>query len=268
MFKRLMAAGLFWPAVMTALMLVVLIGLGNWQLRRLAWKEQLLSAMVEMQKTPPKPLASIVTQSRLKPDEFTPVTVSGRFQHDQEFHVWSPGRDGPGWTVITPLRLDKPLKIKGRYPLATVLIMRGRVPAAVKQPQKRAQGQVKGVVEVVGRIRYGGGGSFSAAADQTKNQWYERDLEAMRRITVARLVEGSASGSVEEAMMFVAPFYIEADQAVGAPPAPQPDGKSVKISNRHFEYAMTWYGLALTLVGVFAAFAWPRLRSTGNSRKS
>jgi surfeit locus 1 family protein len=33
------------------------------------------------------------------------------------------------------------------------------------------------------------------------------------------------------------------------------------LPNRHLEYALTWYGLALTLAGVFAAFARTRLRS-------
>ena len=28
------------------------------------------------------------------------------------------------------------------------------------------------------------------------------------------------------------------------------------LPNNHLQYAVTWYGLALTLIGVFAAFAW------------
>ena len=35
------------------------------------------------------------------------------------------------------------------------------------------------------------------------------------------------------------------------------------LPNRHLEYALTWYGLALTLIGVFVAFARGRLRSLG-----
>ncbi|HUZ91635.1 MAG TPA: SURF1 family cytochrome oxidase biogenesis protein, partial [Methylocella sp.] len=30
------------------------------------------------------------------------------------------------------------------------------------------------------------------------------------------------------------------------------------LSNNHLSYALTWFGLALTLIGVFAAFAWQR----------
>jgi len=31
------------------------------------------------------------------------------------------------------------------------------------------------------------------------------------------------------------------------------------LPNNHLQYALTWYGIALTLAGVFAAFAWRRL---------
>jgi surfeit locus 1 family protein len=37
---------------------------------------------------------------------------------------------------------------------------------------------------------------------------------------------------------------------------------AVNLSNRHLEYALTWYGLALTLAGVYFAFAASRLRQT------
>ena len=33
-----------------------------------------------------------------------------------------------------------------------------------------------------------------------------------------------------------------------------------EISNRHLEYAVTWFGLALTLAGVYAAMLFKRLR--------
>jgi surfeit locus 1 family protein len=35
----------------------------------------------------------------------------------------------------------------------------------------------------------------------------------------------------------------------------------LELPNRHLEYALTWYGLAATLVGVYLAFAISRLRA-------
>jgi surfeit locus 1 family protein len=42
---------------------------------------------------------------------------------------------------------------------------------------------------------------------------------------------------------------------------PKGGATNFRIANNHLSYALTWYGLALTLLGVFAVFAWRRLRS-------
>ena len=57
-------------------------------------------------------------------------------------------------------------------------------------------------------------------------------------------------------------FFVEAD-AEPAPPGGLPRGGVTRtaLSNRHLEYAVTWYGIALTLVGVYLAFAISRLRA-------
>ena len=58
------------------------------------------------------------------------------------------------------------------------------------------------------------------------------------------------------------PFFVDAD-AEPANPGGFPRGGATRLvlPNRHLEYALTWYGLALTLIGVFTAFARGRLRS-------
>jgi surfeit locus 1 family protein len=37
---------------------------------------------------------------------------------------------------------------------------------------------------------------------------------------------------------------------------PEPTQSLPRPRNSHLGYAITWYGLALSLIGVFAAFAW------------
>jgi surfeit locus 1 family protein len=60
----------------------------------------------------------------------------------------------------------------------------------------------------------------------------------------------------------VLPFFVDA-AAEPANPGGWPKGgvTRIDIPNRHLEYALTWFGLAATLVGVFAVFAWGRLRN-------
>ena len=52
----------------------------------------------------------------------------------------------------------------------------------------------------------------------------------------------------------------------GVPPNPGgwPKGGQTRLNlpNNHLQYAFTWFGIALTLIGVYGAFAWRRLRET------
>jgi surfeit locus 1 family protein len=57
------------------------------------------------------------------------------------------------------------------------------------------------------------------------------------------------------------PFFVDAEASPENPGGfPKGGVTRLALSNRHLEYALTWYGLALTLIGVFAAFAVGRLR--------
>ena len=59
----------------------------------------------------------------------------------------------------------------------------------------------------------------------------------------------------------VAPFYVEADAAQNPGGWPRGGQTRLDLPNNHLQYALTWFGLALTLVAVFAAFAWQGLEA-------
>ena len=263
MIGKLRQAGLIWPTLLMLAGLAVLVSLGAWQWQRKAWKEGLLEKLQSAAAAAPVPLSALPAGAAGDDVRFRRVSVRGRFDHDQEFHIWAPRQQGSAWRVVTPLRLSKPLGQR-RYPLSTVLIIRGFVDDAHKAPASRAGGQVGGETTVIGRVRLAARNWATPPPDMAGNQWYGLDLDGMRRAVVARYVEGSASGTVDEAMNLVAALFIEAETAAAAAPAPQPDLKQLTLRNRHLEYALTWWGLALTLVGVYAAFALGRMRrSTG-----
>ena len=115
----------------------------------------------------------------------------------------------------------------------------------------RRQGQLPGEVEITGLIRVPQApGLFAPANDVARNLWYWPDVAAMHdaRPSPARRVSAL-------------PFWIDAD-AQPEPPGGLPRGGVTRLDlpNRHLEYALTWYGLALTLIGVYVAFAAGRLR--------
>jgi surfeit locus 1 family protein len=238
-------AGLVWPTVAALAGLAVLIGLGNWQMSRKAWKEALIAKISQRVAAPPIRLgtdAESNTRVETNDLEYLHVAFRGRLHHDKERYLYAPARAGLGWHVYTPLEWA---------PARFVWINRGLVPDARKDPATRRDGQVAGEVEVRGLIRMPPAKAlFTPQNDVAHNLWYWPDVAAM---------QASAFGGAVAATAL--PFAIDAD-ALPLPPGGLPQGGVTRLAlpNRHLEYALTWYGLGLTLIGVYAAFAIGRLR--------
>ena len=60
-----------------------------------------------------------------------------------------------------------------------------------------------------------------------------------------------------------APFSIDQDASSVPGELPQGGETVLDIPNNHLSYAFTWFGLAAGLLGVYAVFAWRRLRIGG-----
>ncbi len=248
MLQRLQHARLLWPTLAALAALAVLIGLGNWQMQRLRWKEGLLAKITARVHADPVPLPALEPAKAGTADiEYLHVVVKGRFLHDKERFLYDPAPApvGLGWQVYTPLELAQSHKV--------VWVNRGFVPDARKAPETRAEGQPTGEVEVRGLVRLPvTAGLFAAQNDVVHNLWYWPDLAAMTASAFPDRADSAA----------VLPFTIDAD-AASTPPGGLPKGGVTRIAlpNRHLEYAVTWYGLAATLVGVYLAFAISRLRA-------
>lgn len=233
------------PALAALPCLLVLVGLGIWQLERLAWKEGLIATVAARVNEPARPVPAETDWPGVNyaADEYRHVTASGRLHHDQEVQVYAlidtapDGSGGPGYWVLTPL-----VQPDG----ATIIVNRGFVPMDRKAPSTRPEGQVEGPVTITGLLRMPEEeGLFTPENDPADDAWYTRDPDA---IAAAR------------GILRVAPFIIDADATPN--PGGLPVGGLTRLSfpNRHLEYALTWFGLAATLVGVFIAFAVARLR--------
>ena len=53
-----------------------------------------------------------------------------------------------------------------------------------------------------------------------------------------------------------APFLIDADDTPVPGGWPRGGTTALALPNNHLSYALTWFGLALALFAVFAAYAW------------
>lgn len=234
-------ASLFWPAVFTCLAAAILVSLGVWQLQRLAWKKNLIAAIEARANAAPQPLPAIADWPNLRPGdyEYRHVTATGTFEHDKESLVFraSGGTAGkePGYHVLTPLRLTS-----GGY----VIVNRGFVPVDRKEQSSRPPGLIQGEIEVTGLMRQPEARNlFTPADDPAAGQYFTRDPGLIaRHFNLAP----------------AAPFSIDAGDTKLPGGWPKGGVTMRNLPNNHLSYALTWFCLALTLICVFAAFAWQR----------
>ncbi len=247
MIERWRKSRLMLPAIAAAVAAALLVSLGTWQLQRRAWKEGLLADIAARGAKAPVDIDSGVARAALSGLlPFTRVTVRGRFQHENERYWFADGRLGSGYHVFTPLVMS-PNDDDRQAPI--VWVNRGYVPARLRDPATRAAGNSTEVTAVSGIVRAPGErNQFTPANDVEKNVWFWRDLPALN---------ASAGFGAERR---VATVMIDAE-ALPANPGGWPEGGTalVNLPNRHLEYALTWYALAATLIGVFLVFARGRL---------
>ena len=176
-------------------------------------------------------------------DEFRKVRVKGTFLHEFEapVHGLAPGQRGApvqGFFLMTPLRLPTG---------GIVMVNRGFVPTELRDPAARPESRPIGEVAVTGLVRAPESRTWFTPDDvPDRNRWYTRDPQAI-----------AAAGGLER----TAPFYVEADATPNPGGWPRGGQTRLDLPNNHLQYALTWFGIALTLVGVFAAFARRRVKA-------
>ena len=229
-----------WATAMALPALVVLLGLGAWQLQRLAWKTDLIAYREAQLAAPPMALPTDLGDAgeTLAALDYRRVTVTGAFLHDREIYLAASRRGRVGFAIITPLRrTGGPGSAGGSAEAsATVLVNRGWVPADARDPARRAEGLVAGEVTVEGIVRPTARQSWLIPDNDTANNyWFWLDVPAM----------------AEFAGVDAPPLVVEAG------PAPNPGGlpigkrARVDLPNDHLGYAVTWYALAAALAVIY-----------------
>lgn len=226
LFDRLGFRPQFWPTLVAVPVFLTLLGLGTWQVFRLAEKDAVNAFRSERAAAAPLDLASI--PSDLAPLEFRRVRVRGIFDHARELYVYgrSP-RGNDGYFIITPLRRDGDV----------LLVNRGWVPRDRKEPARRAEGQVSGPVEVVGYLRRDARrGWLMPDNDVAGNHWFWFDLPAM---------------SGKAGLPTPASFYLEVDTTPNPGGFPMGGQTQIQLPSNHLQYAITWYALALAFLVIY-----------------
>lgn len=230
------------PLTLTAVLVAfaILVGLGSWQLQRLGWKTRLLQRVAALQAAKPVPLAGALTRLANGADlDFTRVTTQcPTLEHTPTIRLYALDERGMGYRLITACAVEG-----GAY--RSILVDRGFVPREQADRVRPSRGALD--APVVGVLRRGDApGWLTPKHTEAVGDWYGRDLPAM-----AAALQAEAPAPIF--LMLESP----APREFGPTPSPLPG----EIRNPHLGYAITWFGLAAALVGVYAAsLLRPRVR--------
>lgn len=214
--------------VVTAIALAMLVALGVWQLQRLAWKRDLLAHIGALQSAPARPIDQVLTTDAGL--DFARVTVA------------CPGLASAPYVKLYSL-VDGQIGVRlisacvlTTGPYGSVLVDRGFLAETVTQRPAQSVSTVP--TAVTGVLRQPDKANFVTPAPQN-DQWYARDVAAMAKTLKADRP---------------APVMLFAETSTNPElKGLQPIAVPAEISNRHLEYALTWFGLAAALLGVYSA---------------
>jgi surfeit locus 1 family protein len=213
-----------------ALLFAFLCWLGTWQLERLQWKLALIARVNGHMAAPPVTLDQVLA---MPGDEaqYRKVTLHGHFDHAHEAYVFATDGGEPDYHVLTPFITDD-----GR----TLMVDRGEVPKDHLAPAGRATANITGGTQVTGVWRVPDPpGFFTPVPDVAHRTWYSRDLAGI---------------AVADHLRLAAPVVVEADATPNPGGWPKGGQTVVTFRNQHLSYAVTWFGLAVMLLGVWLAY--------------
>ncbi len=213
-----------------AILFAILCALGVWQLERLQWKLALIARVNGHMAAAPLALDRIIAMD-VGEAQYRRVTLKGRFDHAREAYVFTTDAGEPVYHVLTPFTADD-----GRV----LMVDRGEVPKEKLGPATRAAGNLAGETQVTGVWRVPDApGAFTPPPDTAHRIWYARDLAGI---------------ATRNHLTLAAPVVIEADAAPNPGGWPKGGQTVVSFRNQHLSYAVTWFGLALGLLGIWLAY--------------
>lgn len=227
-----------WPRLAIATLLAAIglagfLSLGIWQVQRLNWKLDLIERVDARVTAAPVPAPGPADWPDItrEDDEYTRVTLTGEYLHDEEVLIYTPSDFGPADWVLTPLRRDDG---------SIVMINRGVVPQ--RQGEPAAFDRPEGKVSVTGLLRLSEdeGWLFSRDNNPAEQKWYRRDI-----------------GSITETKGFAqaAPYFVDAEMT-DAKGWPRGGQTVVKFRNAHLSYALTWFALAALVAAGYGLLLW------------
>lgn len=192
--------------------LAVLIGLGTWQMQRLAWKEAMIADLESRLAQAPLELTGSETEEA---DAFRRASAVGRYVDATPARfLTSMKPTGPGFRIIQPFELSNG---------ARILVDRGYAPEAQDPgPPPETAMSLTGALHWPNEIS-----AFTPDPNLETRLWFARDVPSL-----------SAAFDTEQVMLVL-------DAPDHDATWPKPLAVSVDLPNDHLGYAITWFSLAV-----------------------
>lgn len=225
--------------------IAVLLALGTWQVKRLYWKDNLIAQTKARVSEAPLSLEQVEQQWNATTDvDYMAITLSGHYDHDKEMYYFNTLKGKSGWNVFTPFYLKDQ---------RMVLVNRGFVPVHLREKSTRKNGYIEGEISLKGLARnpvYDKPNSFIPNNQLAKREFYWKSFSEMV----------SLAGDKTELQTIA--FMVDA--GAGDTKGIYPFGGTTRMEfpNNHLQYAFTWYGLALALLGVGSTFLYSRRKQS------
>jgi surfeit locus 1 family protein len=236
------------PILFMLIAVATLLKLGWWQWEQKARKEDLISRIESRANANPRAVSiSELASSNTSVDDldYTPISLTGRFLHEFEVATFTNRQEGsakyagPGYDILT---------IFAGKDGGVLLVNRGFVPQNSRPASTRLQGQSSEEITLIGLIRKPERRSYIDVPDlPERNEFAIRDPKS---IIAAKLTGGRKT----QYAPIIDSFYVDLRSPSPMGELPSPNKTSVNIPNKHLEYVITWWGLALVFIAMFGVF--------------
>lgn len=215
--------------IVTLIALAILISLGVWQYQRLQWKTNLLAEIEQVADAPPFNSLSEVGDalSRGEPIDFRRIGVERAeivSPSSDPFFVFTPQNRDISWRIYRPVRAN------GKTVFAALDV--------IADEERKGVSQDVTQIPLIGYVRLARESNGAAKSSPEKNRWF--GFNPLKEThNWANTIIGGADVR----------FYI--DTVPGALAANSLPPRRPNIRNNHFDYMLTWFGLAVTLFVIY-----------------
>ena len=226
-----------------AVLAVIFVNLGEWQLDRLAQRKERNATTIANEQKPVQPYEQVFTRPITDADQWQRVEARGTFDAEHQFVLrYRSNGDADGYEVVTPLRTATGVVLVDR---GFIRLERGaRIPAVAPAPPT-------GEVTVLGHVRRDEKGR-RAAITPVGNQMRLINSKAI----AATLPYPIASG-------YIGLLTVQPEQQGGLQPIQLPE----LSEGPHFWYAVQWFMFTAVAVAGIVVFIRSDLRARREERE-